>query len=387
MTTTAPTSSTTPGPTAAAARLPRSLHPGAWWLWAVGLAVAATTTTNPLILGLIIAVAGYVVVARRGDAPWAMAFRLYLVLGAVIVVFRVFFRLVFGASSGTVLIDLPSLTLPTWLGGLRLFGPVTAESMLGGLYDGLQLATLVICIGAANALANPKRLLKAVPGALSEVGTAVVVALSVFPQLAESVVRVRRARRLRGGAGRGVSALRGIVVPVLEDALDRSLQLAAAMDSRGYGRSAAVSPATRLLTGALTIVGILAVSGGVYGVLDGTSAYASDGPRWYLGAPLLIAGVVMAAAGFVITGRRVRRTRFRPDRWRAAELVTVACGVVTAAALLMMGSGSFDVLHPQLRPPTMPTITLPVLVAVLVAALPAWLTPPSSGPSDAGAGR
>ena len=39
-------------------RLPRALHPGAWWLWALGLATAASRTTNPLLLALIIAVVG-----------------------------------------------------------------------------------------------------------------------------------------------------------------------------------------------------------------------------------------------------------------------------------------------------------------------------------------
>ena len=29
---------------------PRNLHPGAWWLWAIGLAAAASRTQNPLPL-------------------------------------------------------------------------------------------------------------------------------------------------------------------------------------------------------------------------------------------------------------------------------------------------------------------------------------------------
>lgn len=366
-----------------AARVPRALHPGAWWLWAIGLAVAASATRNPLILAMIVAVAGYVVVARRSDAPWAMAFRLYLILGGIVIAFRVVFRIVFGSSGGTVLFTLPEISLPTWLGGLRLFGSVMAENVLGGVYEGLQLATMIICIGAANALANPKRLLKSVPGALSEIGTAVVVAVSVFPQLAESVVRVRRARRLRGGSGRGAHALRTIVVPVLEDALDRSLALAAAMDSRGYGRSAAVAPATRVFTGALTIVGLLAVCLGVYGVLDGTSAFDAGGQHWYLAAPMLVAGVVLAGIGFVITGRRVRRTRYRPDRWHPAELATVACGVVTAVAILRLGAVDPDIVHPSLYPLQMPEISVTALVAVVVAALPAWFTPPPPSSMEA----
>ncbi len=51
-------------------RLPRSLHPLAWWAWALGLMVAAARTTDPLLLGLILAVLGVVVAARRPDAPW-----------------------------------------------------------------------------------------------------------------------------------------------------------------------------------------------------------------------------------------------------------------------------------------------------------------------------
>ena len=40
---------------------PRLLHPAAWWLWALGLMVAATRTTNPFVLLTIVAVAGLVV--------------------------------------------------------------------------------------------------------------------------------------------------------------------------------------------------------------------------------------------------------------------------------------------------------------------------------------
>ncbi|WP_109472593.1 CbiQ family ECF transporter T component [Ornithinimicrobium cavernae] len=351
--------------------LPRTLHPGAWWVWALGLAVAASRTTNPLLLALILAVACTVVVARRGDAPWALAFRLYLYVGAFIVLMRVVFRIVFGGNQGgTILFTLPTVPLPDWLAGIRLLGAVSAESVLGGFYDGLRLATMIVCIGAANALANPKRLLKTVPSALYDVGSAVVVALSVFPQLAESVQRVRRARRLRGGSGRGLRALRGILIPVLEDALDRSLLLASAMDSRGYGRSAQVPQGTRLVAGACTVAGLLGVCVGVYGVLDGTT------PR-YLGLPMLVVGLALAAAGFVLTGRRVRRSRYRPDPWGLAESVVAGSGV--AVGLLLYGLLSVDPtnLHPSLFPLNWPQAEVSLVVSILVGALPAVLAPPT----------
>ena len=90
--------------------LPRPLHPGAWWLWALGLATAASTTNNLVLLALLVAVAGYVVAARRTRAPWARAFRASLVLGAVVIVVRLVFEVVFGTDTGpTVLFDLPQV--------------------------------------------------------------------------------------------------------------------------------------------------------------------------------------------------------------------------------------------------------------------------------------
>lgn len=344
----------------------RALHPGAWWAWALALAVAASRTTNPLLLGLIIAVTGFVVAHRRSDAPWALAFRLYVYAGALIVVSRVLFRILIGGEDGGhVLFTLPRIQLTA---GLSLFGPTSAEELLGGCYDGLRLAAMVVCVGAANALANPKRLLKTVPGALYEVGTAVTVALTVAPQLVESVQRVRRARRLRAGRTRGLRAVKGIVVPVLEDAMDRALRLAAAMDSRGYGRRGELSRGLRLLIGGCVLAGLTGVCVGVYGVLDGTSSWR--------GVPLLAAGLAVAIAGFVLGGRRVRRTAYRPDPWRWPETLVVASGAGACALLFVTGRVDPGNLYPSLSPLRWPEVSWVHVVSLLVAALPAVVAPP-----------
>jgi energy-coupling factor transport system permease protein len=350
-------------------RVPRALHPGAWWLWALGMAVAASRTTNPLLLGLILAVVGFVVASRRTDAPWAFAFRLYVYMGLFIVTMRVLFRILVGGPQGDlVLVTLPAFPLPAWAAGIQLLGPFTLEELLGGFYDGLRLATMLICVGAANALANPKRMLKSLPGALYEVGAAVVVALSVAPQLAESVLRVRRARRLRAGGQRGMRALRGIVIPVLEDAMDRSLALAAAMDSRGYGRTGDVPRPTRLLTGLLMVGGLTGSCVGVYGLMDGTT-------RLY-GVPLLLGGVAVAGVGFVVGGRRVRKSVYRPDHWHTAEIAVALCGITAAAMVYVSSTVDGSNLYPSLNPLAWPEIAALPMVAIIVGVLPAWLAPP-----------
>lgn len=354
--------------------LPRDLHPLAWWLWALGMAVAASRTTNPWLLALIIAVVCHVVVSRKADAPWAKAFRLYLYLAVAIVVLRVAFRVLFGGAIGTtVLVHLPGLDLPHWAAGIQILGDITAENLLTGVYDGLRLATMLVCLGAANALANPKRLLKSMPSALYEVGTAVTVAISVFPQLAESVVRVRRARRLRGDAGGRMHALRSVIVPVLADALDRSMHLAAAMDARGYGRRARADARSSTVSGVLMLTGLIGICIGVYISLDATAPMTVT-------IPVLVIGCALAAAGFLVAGRRVERTRYRPEPWHLAEAVAGISGLVPAALMVTAGAvladGAIgDVLHPSLIPLMWPQVSWLLFIGILAGILPSFLTP------------
>ena len=261
---------------------------------------------------------------------------------------------------------LPEVGLPDWAAGVRLGGDVTGPMLVAAVYAGMQLATMLACVGAANALANPKRLLQSLPGALYEVGVAVVVALSFSPQLVEAVGRVRAARRLRGRPDRGLRGLRGVAMPVLESALERSVELAAAMDSRGFGRASG-GRRTRRVTGALTSGGLLGVGIGSYGLLD-----AGSPPL--LGLPLLLLGVAMAAGGLVVGGRRATRSRYRPDPWVAAEWLAALSGATAATTVLVLaGSDLAQVLTPAAT--GLPSLPVVAAAGVLVAILPAWLTP------------
>ncbi|MFC9298595.1 energy-coupling factor transporter transmembrane component T [Streptomyces sp. NPDC057011] len=351
------------------ARRATSLHAGAWWLWALGLATAASRTTNPLLLGLIVGVAGYVVAARRSSAPWARSYGAFLKLGLFVIGLRLLFSMLLGSPiPGThLLFTLPEGPLPAWAQGIRFGGKVTAEQLVFAFYDGAKLAALLVCVGAANALANPARLLKSLPAALYEAGVAVVVAMTFAPNMVADVARLRTARRLRGRPTGGVKAILQIGLPVLEGALERSVATAASMDARGYGRTAQVPPAVRHTTNVLTLGGLLGMCAGTYGLL------AAEGAAY--GLPVLGIGLAAALAGLRLGGRRSVRTRYRPDRWGVRAWLVAGSGAAVAALLMYAGSADPEGLRPGVVPLVAPALPLWPAAAVLIGLLPAFVAP------------
>nr|WP_246283967.1 energy-coupling factor transporter transmembrane component T [Nocardioides perillae] len=350
------------------------MHPGAWWLWAIALVAAASRTANPVVLLTIAAVTFFVFSARRADTPWAASYALFFRLALLVIALHVVFQALLSTRTQglTVLFTLPQLPLPAGT-GLKIGGVVTLEAVLAALWHGLQLATIFCCIGAANALGSARRLLRSVPAALYEVGIACVIALTFAPQLATDAARVRTAGRMRGapvrrgpaGLAERVRRFGRLAMPVLEGALERSVDLAAAMDSRGYGRTTGESVRARRATSALVLGGSIGLLAGVYGLLTAHG----------YGAPLLLGGSALAVAGLWLGGRRSGRSRYRPDPWALPELLVVACGLVAAGAVFWTGATSPELLT-LASPTALPPVPLVALAGILVAALPAVLAPP-----------
>lgn len=371
---------------------PGTVHPWSWWGWAAGCGVAISLTNNPLLVGLLIAAVVVVVATRRTDDPWARSAGVYAIMALTVIVVRVIFQVFMGGDgSGTVLVRLPEVRLPAWAAGIRLGGPVTAEGLAATGYDALRLAGMLVCFGAANSLANPRRVLKSVPAALHDVSVAVVIALSVFPQLIASVQRVRRARRLRGDARRGLRSFNAVLVPVLEDAVETSMSLARGMESRGYGRTRddrRVRPGTRVLL----VVSVMALTFGCYAILaNPTGPYSPDPSScapgsvcdWLLGQRMgqrlgivvLVLGLVGSVIGLRSSGRRLGVSRYRPDPWTWQATASCVCGAVAAVVVIWLGRTDPDVVTVPTSTVGWPPLDLTMLLAALFAALPAVVTP------------
>ena len=213
----------------------KSLHPLTWWIWSLLIVGAVISANSSWLAGISIAGATILVWRFSADAPWARSFWFSLKIGAFILIIRTLVGILIGVPiPGTNIFELPILPLPSWLAGIRIGGAVTQERLLSSIHEGLIVVAVISLFGAAVSLTSPHKLLRVTPIVIYEFGVATVIATSALPNLVQSISRIRRARLLRGDEN---PTWRSIALPLLEDSLSRSLELAAAMDSRGYGVS------------------------------------------------------------------------------------------------------------------------------------------------------
>ena len=213
----------------------KTLHPLTWWIWSLLTIGAVIHADSSWLAGSAVAVAAILVWRFAAAAPWAKSFWFSLKIGVFILIIRTIIGVLIGVPiPGTKLVTVPIVPLPHWLAGIRIGGVITQERLLSSIHEGLIIISVISLFGAAVSLTSPHKLLRVTPVAIYEFGVATVIATSALPNLVQSISRIRRARALRGDEK---PSWRSIALPLLEDSLSRSLELAAAMDARGFGVS------------------------------------------------------------------------------------------------------------------------------------------------------
>lgn len=176
--------------------------------------------------------------------PRLSPLRTALLLAVAFVALRVVYRVVFGgAGGGGILIaDLPRIRLEGPFEHITLLGPITTGGIASAALGALPFAALVLAFGVVSAVVDIRALFTrgSVRGPLTSLSRALVVAWSTFPALLDSVRRVRVARELR--AERGAASL---IVPVLEQTVERAIALGASMEVRGFAATRRPEPHCR----------------------------------------------------------------------------------------------------------------------------------------------
>ena len=263
-----------------------SFHPLTWWLWAVLLATTLLLANTRAISVAIVTSTLVLALSMQRQTAGFYTFRWALRFAVIAFCFRMFIAIFIGVPMpGRTIFTLPQLQLPDFLVGIRIGGPVTTQRLLSGFDEAVLLVALILIFATANALSNPHSLLRILPQRFYGLGLAGVISTSVAPQAARGIERVRSARRLRGQSSHGIRSWRGVALPVLEDSLERSIDLAAGLESRGYGY---FPRPTRYRPETWKFRDTLAISGGLYGLVIVIAS-----PSSMFVAPILVALFVL----------------------------------------------------------------------------------------------
>jgi energy-coupling factor transport system permease protein len=265
--------------------------------------------SNPIVLAAATvgaAIAGLAAGARRAVA---LSLRLGLTLALLIV-----------AVNG--LVTDRGDTVLARLGDWPLLGQVnvTAEALAAGATIGLRAVAAMVAAAVYSACVDPDRVLRLLrPLAARSALTATLISRLV-PVAARDSARLREAARLRGPAaapvGRGAFARR-----LLAGSLDRSVDVAATLELRGYAlaapprRESQRSRHDRRFWLAAAIVTVAAVAGRLAGVADFQSYPQIE---MAAGADTFALAAVVIGAGLAPL-RRSRRRRPARARLEAAR--------------------------------------------------------------------
>jgi energy-coupling factor transport system permease protein len=188
--------------------------------YCAALVLAALVIADPLVLG-VLALAVIVAGAAAGVGG-RVARSLYLSAPMAVLIVAV-----------NALVSREGLTVIARLGDAGPLGQldVTLEAVAYGAKEALVLAVIIAACALASAAVDPDELLRSLRRVSFRSALTATLATRMVPLLALDARRIGEAQRCRPNPGGRLAVMRAITA----NALDRSLDIAATLEVRGYG--------------------------------------------------------------------------------------------------------------------------------------------------------
>jgi energy-coupling factor transport system permease protein len=211
----------------------QAASPGAAVAYLGSLVAVGFLFPSPLAM---LAAAGAVTVAGLlAGASAAMRAALRMSIGLVLLI----------ACVNALIVDRGETVLAR-LGEWPWFGnvDVTLEALAAGLGIGLRAAVTILAAGVYVACVDPDRVLRALRPLAARSALSATLVSRLVPVAAADATRLRDAARLRGPGAAEVGRV-PLVRRLLAGSLDRSVDVAATLELRGYGLDAPRAPRPR----------------------------------------------------------------------------------------------------------------------------------------------
>ncbi|MBN1368643.1 MAG: energy-coupling factor transporter transmembrane protein EcfT [Dehalococcoidaceae bacterium] len=286
------------------------LNPVVKLAWALSIVIMAMIIDHPLVLGLIFLSTVPVAFAARVHREWLVFIRIALYMGVIVVLINAL-----ASTGGNHLIWQSGINLPL-LGPLNL----TLEALIYGVFMAVRLLAIISAFAIMTFVLHPNDLLMVMLKMKLPYKTAMLTTLSTrfVPVLLEDAGRIADAQKSRGlEMDRGnilkrIQHRSSILLSLLANSLERTIQIAEAMEARAFGsitkRTFFHSIAFSRLDGLIIASFLLMLAASFYGIAAGLFEF-----QYY---PVLN-GFLMSPSGWVVT----------------AAILTVLIGLIPAARL------------------------------------------------------
>ncbi len=210
------------------------LNPVCKLLWVANILVLALIFDNPLYIFLLFLSTLPLVAIAKIWKEWASSIKLVLYLG----IFIVFINTLVVSQGAHVLLEAP-FEIPA-LGPLN----VTLEAIFFGSMMALRLLTIISAFAMLNFTVHPDDIMLAMIRMKLPYKSVLATSLSTrfVPTLIADIERLTDVHRTRGvemDKGRALQKAKkraAILIPLLSNCLDRTVQVAEAMESRAFGQ-------------------------------------------------------------------------------------------------------------------------------------------------------
>ena len=334
-----------------------------WLVWGLATMIPLLTGRHPIVIAtllLIVLVVRSVCLPKGQSAGWGWLVRISMIAVPIGILFNLLTvhagdRRIFRISG-----DIPIIG-----------GDITWNALVYGLLSGVTIVVLISTGTTVAAALDWNELMRHVPARAANIAVAGSVAWTLLPQLSRSWYEIREAQTARGHHWRGLRDAVPLLVPLMAGGIDRSITMAEALESRGFGaqdpvvkpqaRSSialAVSMTTAVASlylfavgssGQATVILLLTVAFGVFAVRSGSSTAAH------------------------------RTTSYRRRKWTRRDTMALIGATVAIGAVVL----SLQVAPESLRYEPYPTMEWPVASPVLVLALGALMLPAAVAPTSA----
>lgn len=339
------------------------LHTYAWIAWLLSGLVLVSSTRNPLYLILLILVLWIVQSSlRQTESRMPISTLKFsisvLLLSSVLNAFISHF-------GETILFNIPG-NLPV------ISGAITLEAVMYGAINGLVLIAMFTFFTILNSAVPIQNLVRLIPQAFHPVAVVTTIALTFIPATQQQYHAIRDAQAMRGQRLTKLRDWLPLFVPLLIGGLERAMQIAEAMTARGYS----IQPVKKAYPWH-KIVLPLALLLIIIGWLMLISSQAT-----VMGWLLISTGIILMTVLFIISGRRIPKTRFHAETWNVPSLLVVLAAIIPAVITLLPFPGTTTLRFDPYPRMMLPSIAILQVVANLLLILPAMYKNGSSHAED-----